>query len=214
MKAKKNSYSQKFQQLFTHIEHGLFLLTMRKLLARFGLNIGPYYWVLEGTNIDEEPKIKGSKEDYDVCFLTLDDIKNLENTTFVSQQNLIARYNSGVRCTGLKYKGQTAAFMSIEHNDFSFRKKTFNLKDNEAYLSNMFTYSSFRGKNLAPYLRHESYQLLKKEGVESMYSVTDYFNKSSQKFKKKLNAKPLTLYFSIILFKKYSKTIKIKDYKN
>lgn len=214
MNAKRDGYFHKFQLLLIRIKHGLFLMTVRNLLVRVGLNIGPYYWVLEGANIDEEPKIKGTKENYDVSFLTLDDIKNLESTSFVSLPNLIARYESGVRYTGLKHKGETAAFMSISHNDFTFRKKVFKLKDNEVYLSNMYTYQSFRGKSLAPYLRYQSYQLLKKEGVEYIYSVTDYFNKSSQKFKKKLNAKPLTLYFAIILFKKYHKTIKIKDYKN
>ncbi|TXN35555.1 hypothetical protein FVB32_13325 [Flagellimonas hymeniacidonis] len=214
MRAKEGSKFYKFRLFFIRIKHGLFLMTLRNFLTRIGLDIGAYYWVKEGVNIYIEPVIKGNKEDFEIGFLTLSDIKKLKNISFVNTETLIERFDNGLKCIGLKHSGDITAFMSIEYNGFNYRKKQFKLELNEAYLLNMYTYQSYRGKNLAPYLRYHSYQLLKKEGVENIYSITDYFNKSSQKFKEKLNARPLTLYFAILLFKKYHRTIKIKDYSN
>ena len=94
-----------------------------------------------------------------------------------------------------------------------FTTKTFRLKDNEAYLLNMWTFHAYRGKNLAPYLRHQSYRLLEKQGRTEKYSITQYFNKSSIKFKNKLNSKHLKLYLSIALFKKFYWNFCIKEYK-
>ena len=97
-------------------------------------------------------------------------------------------------------------------NDFGNKGRLFKLKDNEALLVNMYTFQSFRGKNLAPYLRYHSYEFLNKQGRDTFYSISDYFNKSSIKFKEKLKAKPLKLYFHIILFKKYHWDFLLKKY--
>ena len=76
------------------------------------------------------------------------------------------------------------------------------IKENEAYLLNMFTFNSFRGKNLAPYLRYYCYRYLENRNITIKYSISNYFNKSAIKFKKKLNSKHLILYVNIELFKK------------
>jgi DNA modification methylase len=102
--------------------------------------------------------------------------------------------------------------MFIEFNDFEVNGRTFEIKPNEAYLLNMWTFHGYRGRNLAPYLRYESYKLLNKRGRTFKYSITDYFNKSSIKFKNKLNAKHLYLYLSIVLFRKYKWNFTLKKY--
>ncbi|MGB5203659.1 MAG: hypothetical protein WBN63_05670 [Eudoraea sp.] len=102
--------------------------------------------------------------------------------------------------------------MIIELNDFNYRHKTFNLKENEAYLFDMYTFEAHRGKNLAPYLRYQSYLMLKDIGRDKIYSITQYFNKSSKRFKKKLNARNLQLYINIIIFKKYQHHFVLRSY--
>ncbi len=102
--------------------------------------------------------------------------------------------------------------MFIELKDFVESHKLFPLKENEAYLYYMHTMEEYIGKNLAPYLRYKSYELLDKIGRSLKYSVTDYFNKSSLKFKKKLNSKHLKLYLHLKLFQKYNKHILLKRY--
>jgi hypothetical protein len=57
----------------------------------------------------------------------------------------------------------------------------------------MYTMEPYRDKNLAPYLRYQSYGILNKTGRSKLYSVSEYFNSSSIKYKQKLNAKNLKL---------------------
>ncbi len=102
--------------------------------------------------------------------------------------------------------------MLIELNDFNYNREKFQLKSNEAYLFHMYTIEAHRGKNLAPYLRYQSYLMLRDMGRNKIYSITQYFNKSSKRFKKKLNARNLQLFMYIILFKKYHYHFLIKTY--
>ncbi|MEM9076055.1 MAG: hypothetical protein AAGC43_03405 [Bacteroidota bacterium] len=210
---KEESRFYKWKLFFIRIRHGLFLMTLRSILARLGVDIGFYYWVLEASSIIKEPKIKGENQDFDFGFLNVEEIRTLRNIHFLDVDKLIGNLNNGLKIIGLKNtSGRIAAFMFIEYNSFTYRKKRFYLDKGEVYLSNMYTYQDFRGLNLAPFLRYKSYKLLEKEGVDKIYSITDYFNKSSQKFKKKLLAQNIHLYFAIVLFKRFHRTFKIKEY--
>ena len=100
----------------------------------------------------------------------------------------------------------------VSLNDFIYKKTTSTFADNEAYLLNMWTFDAYRGKNLAPYLRYQCYLLLNNMGKDVSYSVTAYFNKSSIRFKNKLNAKHLKLYMYVGLFKKYHWNFLLKEY--
>jgi hypothetical protein len=76
----------------------------------------------------------------------------------------------------------------------------------------MYTRDSYRGKNLAPYLRYKSYEMLKQIGRDKLYSVSDYFNSPAVKFKKKLNTKKIKLILFIQLFNKLHWTFTLKSY--
>lgn len=188
--------------IWNRIQNGLFIFSARNLLARFGFDVGAYYLVQEAIIKCPPPKIKGNFDDYKLKFLTIEDAKEIDNTLGPSSK-LVRTLKNGQLGIGLKYNDQLASHMTIKLNDFEVKHRPFKLKDNEALLLNMYTYESFRGKNLAPYLRYESYKFLKKQGRDTFYSISDYFNKSTIKFKDKLKAKPLKLYFYIILFKKF-----------
>lgn len=210
-----NSYRIPATKRFRNIiNNGLLLYGLRNRLARIGIDILPYYWVLEEYKPCDEPLIKGNPNNFSVELLSKNEVISIASKVpKILGNDLIKGYSKGQLCIGLKHKSCIAAYNFVELNDFNFHKRLFKLKNNEAYLLNMWTMHEFRGRNLAPYLRYKSYQLLKKQGRDVKYSVTNYFNKSSIKFKNKLNSKHLELYLSITLFKKIYWNFKLKDYK-
>ena len=202
------------QRYWNIIKNGLLLFGIRNKLAQVGLDIRPYYWVQEEIFPCEEPIIKGDVFRYNVRFLNLEEIEELsKNLPKMLAQDLIVGIKNGQLCIALEYNNEIAAFTFVELKNFVFNRKAFTLKDNEAYLLNMWTFHSFRGRNLAPYLRYKTYQLLREQGRNAKFSITEYFNKSSIKFKKKLNSKNLMLIMSIVIFKRYYWNFLIKTYK-
>ncbi len=198
--------------IWHRIRHGLILYSLHNLLLRIGLDIGPYYLELEGLDRCDEPPLRDDASLYH--FSDVDDVKVLElyETLGWSTEELKATFQLPHRCIGLYRDRELAAFMVIQLEYFLIKGKRFELKKNEAYLENMYTYENFRGKNIAPYLRYQSYKLLDQQGRQLCYSVTEYFNKSSLNFKKKLNAKHLKLYLHLGLFRRYRWDILLKTY--
>ncbi|RLD30030.1 MAG: hypothetical protein DRI75_01365 [Bacteroidetes bacterium] len=204
------SVSKRFWNVITN---GLLIFGIRNRLALIGLDITPYYWVQEEIEECQEPVIKGDPNEYIFRYLNFDEVILIANKVPNRfGRNLINGFKNGQLCIGLEHNNNIAAYMFIELNDFTFNHRTFKLKNNEAYLLNMWTFHSYRGKNLAPYLRYQSYQLLKEQGRHIKYSITDYFNKSSIKFKNKLNSKHLKLFISIELFKKLQWNFVLKKF--
>ncbi|MGB5668009.1 MAG: hypothetical protein WBM53_14285 [Maribacter sp.] len=213
MEINKNK-SYRIQWLKNILRNGLFLYGIRNRLARIGVDFDPFYWVLEASEECNQPKIKGDKSGYIFENIDIEEVKLIGKTKRgLSEEELLRGYQDGQICIGLRHKKEIAAYMFIELNDFKYNRKIFELKENEAYLLNMYTFESHRGKNLAPYLRYLSYQLLKDMGRDKLYSVSAYFNKSTIRFKKKLNAKHQKLFLYIILFKKYHWDFLLKTYK-
>ena len=204
MNSKEGSKYYKFRLLFIRIRHGLFLFTLRNFIARFGIDLSPYYWVVENALDYQPPKIKDSSNEYTIKELKEEDLDRIKGVSLTDYK--------GSKILGLMDQDQLAVFNCIKLQDFDVNKKKFMIYKNEAYLFNMYTFQNYRGRNLAPYLRHLTYQHLSNEGIEKIYSITDYFNHSSHKFKKKLGAKPKTLYLTIGLFKKYYRTFLLKRY--
>lgn len=204
MDTKESSKYYRFKLPFLDIRHGLLLYTLKNLMSKLGLGISPFYWVQEDFHEYEFPLINDKKAKYTISFLSDSDLK--------SMKGVISTRYKGTKIIGLKHNDQIAAFHCAEQRDFVFKGKEMKLKNNEVYLLNMYTFQNYRGRNLAPYLRHATYELLKGEGINTFYSISDYFNNSSHKFKKKLGAKRLQLFLSIALFNKYHRTFLVKTY--
>ncbi len=195
------------------IRHGLLLFGIRNRLAKIGLDINPYYWVQEEYTECQEPEIKGNKSDYTLRYLDIDQLKLITNLDVnFDSESMIEGVKKGQLCIGLEHNSEIAAFLFIDYNDFVFSDRLFHLKENEAYVLNVWTFHPYRSKNLASYLRYLSYQLLKSQGINVKYSIIQFFNKSSIKVINKLNAKYLKLYLSIVLFKRYYWNFIIWDY--
>jgi len=214
MELGKETKFYKIKWFWNIIKNGLFFHGVRNQMAKFGIDIMPYYWVQEATEHIKSIEIKGGSDNYKVSFFDEDDIKIIKNSIIgIDHKDLINDFRNGQLCVGIKHFEKIAAYMFIKRKDFSFRKKTFIIKENESYMHSMYTFEEYRGKRLAPFLRYKCYELMKEKGVDINYSVTEYFNKSTIKFKQKLNSKHLQLYVSIILFKKITWNLTLRKYK-
>jgi hypothetical protein len=153
-------------------------------------------------------------DEYAIGFLGPEDMKEIAEipSRKISEEVLLARLGEGKKCFGAKYHGKLAAFTWCNFESCSDPIYRFKLKDNEVYLFDAYTLESFRGKNIAPYLRFKCYEALKALGRNNFYSLSLYFNKPAIKFKKKLNARPLILGLYINVLGRWDRTWKIKKY--
>lgn len=201
------------KKIMGKIKHGLVLQSIKNQLARIGIKIFPYYWVQEGINPTKIPEIKGIVSDYTVEFIEAEEIKKIEeNLTTYSMDGLLAYLNAGKKCLALKHKDEIASFLFINLKEVDFSSLNISLKNDEAYLTYMYTMDSFRGKNLAPYLRYKSYEIINKMGRDKIYSISEFFNSSAVRYKQKLNAKNLKLVLYIEIFKRLKWRFTLKTY--
>ncbi len=213
MKAKSPQDLPAIQRYWNIVRNGMFLFGLRNRLANIGIDIKPYYWVQEEFTPCNEPAIKGDASAYTVKYISIEEVKVIyQNRPQEELDEVIEGMQNGYLCVGLECNSEIVTYMYVALEDFDFKGRILKLKPNESYLFNIWTIHAYRGKNLAPYLRYKTYQLLKERGRDVKYSVTEYFNKSSIKFKKKLNSKNLYLYLSIVLFNKYKWNFTLKKY--
>ena len=213
MEGDKTDLSYRIQWFSNILKHGLFWHGVRNNLAKIGLDFMPYYWVEEANSPITPPLIKGETTTYEISKFGETEINYIKDTIIgIEQKDLLADLKNGEMCIGLKNDNQIAAYMFIKCQPFIFRNRSFNLKDTESYLHSMYTFESYRGKNIAPYLRYHSYKYLEKENIKTYYSVSEYFNKSTIRFKEKLNSKPIKLFLSVVLFSKWSFNYTLKTF--
>jgi hypothetical protein len=176
------------------------------------LDIEPYYWFLEVKNGCKEPTIKEDSNDYKIDFVSIEEIKRMDNRMGLDGKAMEEAMLKGQLCIGLRHKDAIASLLSVELNDFVHKHRPFKLEAHAAYLLNVYTFRSYRGKNLAPYLKYHSFKLLEKHEVDKLYSINSYFNTSSLKMKKKMGARKLKLYLYVGLFKKRHWNFLLREY--
>lgn len=209
-KIREGSITEKLRK---NIRYGLVWQSVRFRLLKLGIEFTPYYIFQEGTGDLELPVIKGNYSDFSFCFLENEDMKLIGKAdSGFPEEKLTELLNSGEKCIGIKFKDEIAAFMWINFTGFSYKDTSIRLKENEAYLWFMYTMEHFRGKNLAPYLRFKSYEILREMGRNVMYSISESFNRPAVRFKKKLNARKLKLILYLQLSDKFRKSITLSTY--
>lgn len=202
-----------FSRIKDKLRHGLIFQSVRSLLSKAGLDIFLYYWVKEGVYDLSEPPVKGDPEKIKISFLSEEDMIEVEkNSRGYIADELISWMRKGKKCLGLKYDDSIVAFMWIDFNECTFDPAKTTLREDECYLSDMYTVEKYRGRNLATYLRYRSYKILNEMGKTRIYSVSEYFNKSARRYKEKLKAVNLKLVLYFRLFKKIRGSFKIKSY--
>jgi len=215
MKIKQSNKISTIRRFWNVVKNGMFLFGIKNRLSRIGIEIMPYYWVQEEIEECIEPQIKGENTEFTTKELSLEEIIFISQDIENLQLDMLEKeYRECALCLGLEHNNEIAAYMFIRFDDVNFKDQLFKLKNNEAYLTSMWTFHAFRGRNLAPYLRYKSYQFLKENGRDTKYSISEYFNKSTIKFKSKLNSKHLRLYIYFDLFGKWKRTYLLKSYIN
>ncbi|MCK5707823.1 MAG: hypothetical protein KAI43_09225 [Candidatus Aureabacteria bacterium] len=213
---KMPSYKTKniWEKIQDKFRYGLILQSIKNRLEIMGiLWFTPYYIVQEGIGEIVIPEAKCDLSDYSLEFFEPVDMKAIgEEKCGYSEERMIAMLEEGKKCYGMKFNGEIAVFMWIDLKECHYRPSRVPLEKSEAYLFHMYTMYPHRGKNLAPYLRYKCYEMLREMGRDTFYSVTEYFNSASMKFKQKLKAKPLKLIFYIELFRKLRWSFTIKKY--
>ena len=68
----------KIKWFWNILKNGLFLFGVRNRLARIGFDFDPFYWVLEGAQDYEPPKIKGDPSEYEMVPLNLEETEAIK----------------------------------------------------------------------------------------------------------------------------------------
>lgn len=183
-----------------------FGLTTQRLLGRLrtlGLVISPYYLFRERVP-DDPPPAPGAG--FRSELLRRDELDSAAAcTTWGSVREFAGRLDRGHVCVALKHRtadgresiaGYTWADLN-EINDAACRAP---LAEDEAYLYDAFVAEAHRGRALAPHLRYCCYQVLRSQGREHFYSVSDYFNTPAIRFKLKLGAEVARVGLQVELF--------------
>jgi len=179
------------------------------------VKVVPYYLFREFLTDEAELNLKPDLDRWEISVLEPPDMKEISANPEVpeSEDILLDRLADGFLCLGLKHNGAIAAYTWSDFNKCSYEKiLSFPLKEDEACLFDMRTLKSYRGKNIAPYLRYQLYKYLVQIGRTKFYSITIMSNTSSYLFKIKLKAKPYKLYLGMKFLNKYTFNICLKDY--
>jgi hypothetical protein len=184
------------------------------VLSKVGLTVVPYYLTQEAASDNLKITPPSKLGSISCGFLTLPEIgmiyANPETRAYAEIKSTFK--NDTCSCFGIKKDQEIIAFtwcnLTRCHSSFD----TFAIKEDEAYLFNAYTYKKYRGYNLAPYLRYETYKYLKEIGRTRFFSYTEYFNTPAVNFKKKINARHVKLRLYIKLLFKFRWNITLKNY--
>jgi ribosomal protein S18 acetylase RimI-like enzyme len=189
----------------------------RKIIAPSGLVVRPYYVFREGLFGGKPKDFRVESRSYKISFLSNEDVQNLDRIEgrIVTERVMQDKLSNGHQCLGLKIDGKIAGFTWCQLDIFDFpRAKGFLLRENEAYLYDMYVLRAYRGLNIAPLLRYSCYQELAKIGRTVLYSVSDVSNRPAIRFKKKLDARIMSLNLYMGIGKNRRWNVKLKTYYN
>jgi hypothetical protein len=196
------------------IKDGLVLNTAYNVLTRKKLRLYLFYLVREGLVAGEDFHPEPKLSPCETCYLEPSDLKNLaaKAERDYSEEQMLDMLSAGHKCQGIKHNGEIVAYGWINLQNCNSHLISFPLKENEAYLYGARTFAAYRGNNLAPYLRHQMYTHLAHIGRTRLYSITEFENIASIKFKKKLGARNLKLGMKITLLNKYRWNFILRKY--
>ena len=212
MKTEESQRFYIFKKVWSRLTNGLFLFTLRNFLTRLGIDIAPYYFEREGLQHCTEVLLKNHLEPYEIIKVSPEQISVMHNIMGLDARKLKQDIEAGQLCMGVSYRKKIVAVIFANFDDFIFKQRKFVLKENQAYIHNLYTFETHRGKGLAPYLRYQCYKELYQRGVNECFSITSYFNKSSLRANQKMNITHDALYLYIGLLKKFHWNFTLKTY--
>ncbi len=180
-------------------------------LGRIGVRIQLFLLVREGASpnvatIASDPRFTSG-------FIGAEDIPELVRVEpFVDAGKCADRLRRGLVCYAVKDGSRIVAKMWCDLEEVNFPPARRRLEDREAYLFSAYTDPTYRGQNLAPFMRLNCYGALRALGRNSFLSYTEFFNTAARRFKAKLGAKDESLCVHVALFGYYSHTFTLRRY--
>jgi hypothetical protein len=184
-----------------------FLSTLLSSMHLAGIWIYPFYFMREVLPPEIPSGLTALPEGFEFSIFCLDDVMVISNLPerqgYVEAEDVIDRFNEGDMCFGIKCGSEIVAFTWVSFETIRAKVYQPKIRENEAYLYDMYVLKAFRGKNLAPILRYKGYEALRGMGRDTFYSITKFFNTAAFRFKQKLNVKVVFLGVYIALFNKW-----------
>lgn len=203
------------QGIHNAFKHGLVTMKLLHQLRKLGLTIELFY-VHVGRASDlqgYEQRLERGFEDYETGFVGRGGMQEIASCeSWLSEAMLVDRLERGLTCFAVKHQGRIAAYIWCAFDVIDDPVYQATLKENEAHLFNLYTRPEYRGKGLAPLMRYQCYKALKARGVDVFYSLCDYFNAPSVRYKKKMNARIQKLGLFFAIGKRYSRSWVLKEY--
>jgi GNAT superfamily N-acetyltransferase len=185
------------------LKYGLVIEAIRYRLKRVGVDIEAFY-LFQGSLNDELSKASDCR--FDHCSTTILTARDMDDVAkcqdWRSADNSRSQLEDGQICLGVKVDNELAAFVWANLKEWKFKRRTYPLKKDEAYLFDMFTLPEFRGKGLAPIALDRCYRKLDAMGIKKFFSVSDFFNTPVIVLHKKIGSIFLRLVIEINLFNK------------
>ncbi len=180
-------------------------------LGRLGVQIELFFMVREGGLTANLPP---PREDFSFVRLSPTDLQDILGLDSTEQQvKVLARFNDAKDlCFGLRDGSRLVAKVWCSLSWLSHLPVQRALGNREAYLYAAYTDPLYRGRQLAPLLRSGCYRAMQELGRTDLLSYTVYCNTASRRFKAKLGAVEESLHVSVRLFRKWSRTWKLRTY--
>lgn len=195
--------------------YGFALGMLIDVMSKLGLRLEPYRVYLEGLGNTRAPTPPTGLDGSDLGFLGAIDMAEIARMPgrSLSEDDLRARVEAGMLCLGVKYRGSIVAFTWCNLHLCTFEKHPlFSLETHEASLFDAYTVESFRGRDLAPWMRYRCYEEMASLGRDRCYSVTVVFNAPAVRFKQKLGAQALELGVFVEILRRWRFHTRLKRY--
>ncbi|MGI9258047.1 MAG: GNAT family N-acetyltransferase [Gammaproteobacteria bacterium] len=192
--------------------NGLVTYRLEKRLTRLGLDLNLFWLFREGTTTDEDSSAELTNT-YPSSILESSDLESATAyESWHTVESFQSRLNEGHVCIAVKDAGRVIGFTWANPRNVHDSACDYPLESGEAYLYDAYVAPAYRGKGLAPYMRKECYRHLHQLGIESYFSISDYFNTPAVRFKKKLRAIPVRLFLKIAVGRRFRRTWVLRDY--
>jgi ribosomal protein S18 acetylase RimI-like enzyme len=180
--------------------YGLVTQRVIQRLRRFGIRFRPYLLIREGVR-PHQTEWPDLAQEFPSAVLDASDTKAIAEMAAFDRwrtaEDIRARLEKGHLCVVLRKNGSVVGFAWADPDEVNDVTCDYVLGPGEAYLYDAFVAPGFRGRELAVYMRTESYKHLRRLGRHTFYCICEYFNTPALKFKEKLGAERVALYLQI-----------------
>jgi GNAT superfamily N-acetyltransferase len=212
----RDALLSKWSRFLDRVRNEGVLFALLHYSTRVGILIRPFYYMREALPAEIPEHLTRLPEGFEFSVFGRDDVAAISRLEewkgYLSERRMVDYLNKGDACLGVRHHGKIVAFTWYSLVGSSEELHSVTMKENEAYLHDMYVLKAYRGSSIAPSLRYRNYEVLRSMGRDTFYSWTEFSNSASLRFKQKLGAQPVVLGIRIRLFKKYRVTWVLRRY--